>query len=711
MLDVQRGLLGRCPVFALAHGRALSLAMVLLGLSGCLAHQEPSRSWLVYAREVPVARVTLAEASHGNVVDVAVRGGAAEVTLRHQGQATLIPVEVPPGMKVALREVDVRALARGEYEQVERALEEAPPGQADDTAREVLQATADEELARALQSERGRRAVARLYSALTDGSVWDDEREQARRMLTAYAQRIGPEQLARAVEDKGTKVVPLRGFGATVARPISMTVDLAGDGLDVTLNSKVYDHPEANTLSLNGTRFHVSYDEVVGVKLLDEGGAIRFAPALYLLEVAHQDARRTLFKCGEAFAFGLTLGAGGAVGVAGGRLATAAMWCDRAAVALGAVTSVVDEHRAWILERYGEKGARFLRYSDGLSTLVAFYAVGRLATAAPKVLVGLRNAYREMKALRAVLSAEDQATLELLGRKTEEALQVVERGADVIPIERARARPPALQMEPLQIRATGTDGKLVPVGEGQSRPGPVASAGEGGGTKPLRAAPPSSSSTGTRTTGGRGSGTVAAPAASAESEIAAALMRRRLSEPQARQAAQFAVQRGVVERVKALVESPGYKNPENLPSFLRKWKLEGNEGKAQALEDAVARLQRGDEVALEGGGADVVDYTTREAIQHKRIFGAERQLKDVLGDAAGQLRGKGGEIPPENFKRVIDVRFDPNSSHPLKGGDRSAVRAAFPDREPLEGVDRILITTDKSPNGRPFEFDPPFPLH
>src|SRR3954454_135816 len=100
MLDPQRSPLGRRPVFALAHDRGLRLAvaMALLALSGCLAHQEPSREWLVYAREVPVARVTLAAASQGNVVDLAVRGGTAEVTLRHQGQATLTPVQAPPGM-------------------------------------------------------------------------------------------------------------------------------------------------------------------------------------------------------------------------------------------------------------------------------------------------------------------------------------------------------------------------------------------------------------------------------------------------------------------------------------------------------------------------------------------------------------------------------------------------------------------------------------
>src|SRR4051812_21957037 len=74
------------------QARVLSLnvlVMALLWFSGCLAHQRPSKEWLVYARDprgagdgVPVARVTLAGASHGNVVDVAVRGGTAEVTLR-----------------------------------------------------------------------------------------------------------------------------------------------------------------------------------------------------------------------------------------------------------------------------------------------------------------------------------------------------------------------------------------------------------------------------------------------------------------------------------------------------------------------------------------------------------------------------------------------------------------------------------------------------
>src|ERR1043165_2167736 len=181
-------------------------------------------------------------------------------------------------------------------------------------------------------------------------------------------------------------------------------------------------------------------------------------------------------------------------------------------------------------------------------------------------------------------------------------------------------------------------------------------------------------------------------------------------ESQAWTATGLALQHSIAEDVLALVKSPGYRNPEKLLSFLRSWKPE-LEGKVQALQDTIARLKKGHAVALEGHGADVVDFTTREAIQHKRIFGEGRgALRQDLREAARQLRGEGGELPPKGFTKVIDVRFDPHSKNPLKAGDRNALRTAFPNRPALEGVDRIRITTDKSPSGRPFEFEPPFPL-
>ena len=54
--------------------RVLWTLGLLLWLPGCLAHRDLPREWLVYVREVPVARVTVPGASHGNVVDVTVRG-------------------------------------------------------------------------------------------------------------------------------------------------------------------------------------------------------------------------------------------------------------------------------------------------------------------------------------------------------------------------------------------------------------------------------------------------------------------------------------------------------------------------------------------------------------------------------------------------------------------------------------------------------------
>ena len=78
--------------------------------------------------------------------------------------------------------------------------------------------------------------------------------------------------------------------------------------------------------------------------------------------------------------------------------------------------------------------------------------------------------------------------------------------------------------------------------------------------------------------------------------------------------------------------------------------------------------------------------------------------KEQRADALGLLAAI---LSKEGYKKVIDVRFDPKSNHPLKGGDRNAVRAAFAERADLKGVDRIRITTDKGI----FEFDPPFPNH
>src|SRR5204863_9085127 len=78
----------------------------------------------------------------------------------------------------------------------------------------------------------------------------------------------------------------------------------------------------------------------------------------------------------------------------------------------------------------------------------------------------------------------------------------------------------------------------------------------------------------------------------------------------------------------------------------------------QALDDGLARLNQGHDVSIEAE-ADVVDHTTKEAIQHKQV---KSPNPDQVGrnflDAAKQLAGKKNkkEVPPKGYKRVADVR-------------------------------------------------------
>jgi hypothetical protein len=455
-------------------------------LAGCFAHREVPRAWLLYVREVPVARVTLASTSPGNVVDVAVQGCTADVTLRHSGPAKLERLQDLPGLRVELHQMDVRALAQGRYAEVEEALNEASATNRDDLAVALLEATDEADLARVAERDDGRRTLIRLYGELSSGSYWDDERQQAQRILGLWAQRIGLERFLRAIEDEQTMVFPVRKPGPTVLDPVVPAVKSRSNGLEVLFSSTIYRYPEWRTLG--GMHLRVADDAVVGVKLYDAGGVVRFVPGLFLLEVSNVGAQRALQKCGEMLALGLTLGTGSIAG-AGGRAASTLLWCDRTALVLGVALTVVDDHRGWILERYGEDGERFLRVTDGLASVVALYGLGRVAVAAPRAMLRLRRALRDLKAAKATLNAEDQARLDRVGRSVDELLEQAEKaakGRESIPIDRARKPGQATVGEQEPLRSTGTEGRLVPVDDGRAGMKPVAIAAGG---KPARQGP------------------------------------------------------------------------------------------------------------------------------------------------------------------------------------------------------------------------------
>src|SRR5262249_53374143 len=115
--------------------------------------------------------------------------------------------------------------------------------------------------------------------------------------------------------------------------------------------------------------------------------------------IANKSTTASIEKMGEAVGYGLSFGLGGAGAAASSTgFARVLFWADRIAIVLGAITSVVREHRGWIIERFGEKGRRFGHAIDVVNSAVALYGIVRVVTALPKVVSELHSSYEGWRA-------------------------------------------------------------------------------------------------------------------------------------------------------------------------------------------------------------------------------------------------------------------------------------------------------------------------
>lgn len=126
-------------------------------------------------------------------------------------------------------------------------------------------------------------------------------------------------------------------------------------------------------------------------------------------------------------------------------------------------------------------------------------------------------------------------------------------------------------------------------------------------------------------------------------------------------AAKWAADAGIIERVDSLLnfaEQGKLGNPAQvlkLVEFIAK----GAREHIQAIDDALARMAKGDKVDIEAE-ADVVDHTRTEAVQHKRITGKSTSaLLDNVKSAFKQLAGKGNkaEVPPRGYTRIAELQI------------------------------------------------------
>jgi hypothetical protein len=271
----------------------------------------------------------------------------------------------------------------------------------DNVAAAFIELQSDSALEQFAVNHEGRAMLDVLYEAIITGNVSSFERKQAERIITAKSKQIPPAQYIAQMKQE--MIFPVRNIGLTRDATATFRATLEPNGkVKVHYTSiRVYqfDMFKEEVKTLPGTQktmdgFELDPDQIVGVKLYDEGGITVHVPALTLIDFSNQIEQRTISKAETAFFTGLTFGAGGlggasvgalAADVAAGQASKAALWAargvlwaDRIAVALPVLSTVVNEHRDWIVEKFPQAGPDILDALDRANSIAAYYGWARL---------------------------------------------------------------------------------------------------------------------------------------------------------------------------------------------------------------------------------------------------------------------------------------------------------------------------------------------
>jgi len=336
----------------------------------------------------------------------------------------------------------------------------------DDVAYEFTLAATDPQLVQLAATPEGRRLLDRVFDELTSGSVDATEQQQADRILQATTRStVSAGAFDVAASSRRTKIFPFRLPGLTVLNDAPIQARRVQGGIWVHSFVRVLgtDEFRAETATLPERYFLdgivLPENEVIGVRLYDQGGIIHYTTPLFLIQLANATNQRTLEKIIEAAGIGLTLGTGAlaGLGVEASLAARVLLWADRAAFVLGTVTSVLREHRSWLVQHFG-KG--FADAVDIVHSAVAIYGMARVAVEAPRIILALRNSYRAFRQSAQTqapnFSATEQATIQQVTRSTDELIEQVDNiqaaraaTADVAG-GASRRRPPTGPGEPAQ---------------------------------------------------------------------------------------------------------------------------------------------------------------------------------------------------------------------------------------------------------------------
>jgi hypothetical protein len=222
------------------------------------------------------------------------------------------------------------------------------------------------------------------------------------------------------------------------------------------------------------------------VKLYDQDEYIDTIPALKLIDYYNQAKRGDISKIGEGVLLAATFGTGGLSGAAVRRLAAevaagrasatalmvarGALWADRVAIALPAVSMVVNEHREWFMN--SRAGRFFVAALDRANSIAAYYGWARMGIDGARFIKSnLGQAWQtwraEREALKKKLSQAEQDMVKGIDNELESILNEAgkaETKAGEEAVAYVNEHPKVIKGEPGERYApVGGDHKIVEV--------------------------------------------------------------------------------------------------------------------------------------------------------------------------------------------------------------------------------------------------------
>jgi hypothetical protein len=353
----------------------------------------------------------------------------------------------------------------------------------DNVGAELIDKTSIDRLKLYASSSLGHKMLNILYEAIITGDVSEFERKQANKILevTQISQKS---YVAQAQSQLLT--FPVKNQGFTRDCYATFRAELQPNGnVKVWYNSvRIWECAEFKqdvaTFPNDPTNpRELAPQTLVNVHLYDQGGAMIPIPAIALIDYANQSKNKTLNLAETAFVTGLTIGAGGFGGTAGGAAADGtawgaravagaakygqvvetaaalaaraapyaarvAWWADRIAIVLPVLSDIIEDNRDWIIENV-PFGNQIVFGIEKANAIIAYYGFARLGIDGLRFAAGQVRGVLKVRAngSPASLNAEQKALLEKIDTNSQELLSHLEQTEQAI-LENQAAQQAAL---------------------------------------------------------------------------------------------------------------------------------------------------------------------------------------------------------------------------------------------------------------------------